>query len=288
MNLNLLRVFIAVVEQGGVNQAATYLSISQPAISKNIQELERQVGLALFYRVGRTNKLTEAGEVFYANTRSILAVERAADNALEQLRTLETGHLFIGASRTIGSYILPTLMGQFHLKYPQIRLFLDIGNTPHIAQRLLAADLDVAFVESRVNSPEFDVRHWQDDHLVMIANKDHPSQMTIEALETADMIVREPESGTRQMIERHFKERGLTQRIILELSSNEAIKQAVMAGMGIAFVSLATIRLEMQTEQITILNIPGFEISRPLTRLLVNDRPSSPALRTFLAFLDES
>jgi DNA-binding transcriptional LysR family regulator len=287
MNLNLLKVFIAVVERGGVNQAAQHLAISQPAISKNVQELERQLGLPLFYRVGRSNKLTEAGELLYANTRSILAAERAAENALEQLRNLETGQLFIGASRTIGSYILPTLMGQFRRRHPHIRLFLDIRNTPQIAQQLLTAELEVAFVESEVDAPEFDVRHWQEDELVVIASMDHQPQMTLANLQAEEFIVREPEAGTRQLVERYFKARGLTQHIGLELSSNEAIKQAVMAGMGIAIVSRATVRLELQAQQIRVLEIPDFQISRPLTRLLVKDRPISPALRTFLAFLDE-
>jgi DNA-binding transcriptional LysR family regulator len=137
-----------------------------------------------------------------------------------------------------------------------------------------------------VDSEEFEVRHWQDDKLVIIANKDHPPVTSIEALLEEDFIVREPEAGTRQMVERYFQERGLTQHIILELTSNEAMKQVVMAGMGIAILSHAVIRLEHQAGQIAILDVPGFQISRPLLRLNVKDRPSSPALRTFLAFLD--
>src|SRR5690242_9690611 len=142
MNLHLLRLFATVAEQGSFSRAASLLYISQPAISKGVQELERQLGTTLLDRSGRGVALTEAGETLLPHAQHLFAVERAAETALEQLEGLERGQLAIGASSTIGIYLLPPLLGRFRQRYPGIRLFLDIGNTQQIGERLRMTPLD--------------------------------------------------------------------------------------------------------------------------------------------------
>lgn len=290
LNLHLVRIFVAVAEARNFSRAAEQLYISQPAVSKGIQELEQQLGMSLFNRVGRSIQLTEAGEVLYANARIIFASERAAETALEQMRGLQRGHLAVGASATIGSYMLPSLLGAFNRLYPGINLFLDIGNTPQIADRLLHARLDTAFVEGAVDPARFQLSHWRDDRLVVIADIHHPlgaqQSISLDQLRDVTVIMREPESGTRLIVQNVLRAKGIEIMPGLELSSNEAIKQAVMAGLGLAIVSTETIRLELETNRLLILDVPDLTIVRPLVRLEVEGRPPSPALRAFQSYVN--
>lgn len=291
LNLHLLRIFGAVVEHGGFSQAARKLYISQPAVSQAVQELERQVELPLVIRSGRTIRLTEAGRLLYDYTRQILATEHAAELALEQLRGLERGQLAIGASSTIGVYLLPRLLSIFHQRYPGIRLRLDIGSTAQIVERLLTAELDTALVEGPVPHPHIDAQFWRDDQLVVIAMPAHPitheQPVSLQRLLAEPFVCREPTSGTREIIDAVFHERGAARQIAIELGSTEAIKQAVMAGLGLAIVSVATVSSELVLGNLAILDVPELTICRPLKQLTVAGRPASPALVAFQALLND-
>ncbi|MBZ0302445.1 MAG: LysR family transcriptional regulator, partial [Anaerolineae bacterium] len=169
MNLYLLRVFATVAEHGSFSQAARALYISQPAVSKGVQSLEQQIGMRLLDRSHRDISLTEAGHLLYDYAQRIFAAERAAESALEQLNGLERGHLALGASHTIGTYLLPPLMGLFHQRYPGVRLSLEIANTQQILIDLRTRPLDLAFVEGPVSDANLVVAPWRTDRLVVIA-----------------------------------------------------------------------------------------------------------------------
>ncbi|HEU5015431.1 MAG TPA: LysR substrate-binding domain-containing protein [Roseiflexaceae bacterium] len=291
MNLHLLRLFATVAEQGSFSRAASLLYISQPAISKGVQELERQLGTTLLDRSGRGVALTEAGETLLPHAQHLFAVERAAETALEQLEGLERGQLAIGASSTIGIYLLPPLLGRFRQRYPGIRLFLDIGNTQQIGERLRMTPLDTVFVEGPVDLPHTEVTPWRDDTLVVIAAPDHPlagkQRMPLDNVLAEPFVLREGGSGTRYVIEQALRERGITLKITMELGSTEAIKQVVSAGLGLAIVSEATIALELQAERLAVLDVPELTLGRVLTQLHVVGRPPSRALQAFEALLRE-
>ncbi|MCC7446348.1 MAG: LysR family transcriptional regulator [Anaerolineae bacterium] len=292
LNLHLLRIFGAVVDSGSFSGAARKLYISQPAVSQAVQELERQVGLSLLIRSGRSIRLTEAGRLLYDYTRQILATEHAAELALEQLRGLEHGQLAIGASSTIGVYLLPRLLSSFHQRYPGIRLRLDIGSTAQIVERLLTADLDTALVEGPVAHPHITTQFWRDDALVVIAMPTHPiaheQPVALSRLLAEPFVCREPTSGTREIIDVVFQERGVAREIAIELGSTEAIKQAVMAGLGLAIVSVATVASELALGNLAVLHVPDLAIRRPLKQLTVIGRPASPALVAFQALLNDA
>ncbi len=292
LNLHLLRIFGAVVENGSFSQAARKLYISQPAVSQAVQELERQVELPLVIRSGRRIKLTEAGSLLYDYTRQILATEHAAELALEQLRGLEHGQLAIGASSTIGVYLLPRLLSIFHRRYPGIRLRLDIGSTAQIVERLLVADLDTALVEGPVTHPHIAAQFWRDDQLVVIAMPAHSviceQPVSLQRLLAEPFVCREPTSGTREIIDAAFQERGMERNIAIELGSTEAIKQAVIAGLGLAVVSVATVSSEVALGNLAVLDVSELAIQRPLKQLTVSGRPASPALVAFQALLDDT
>jgi DNA-binding transcriptional LysR family regulator len=290
LNLHLLRVFTAVAELGSFSRAAEALYISQPGVSKAVAELERQIGIPLIDRPARTVRLTEAGVMLYSHAQQLFATERAAERALAQLQRLETGSLAIGASSTIGIYLLLPLIGAFHRRYPRLRLFLDIDNTRQIVERLRSSPLDVAFVEGPVEAPDLVVEPWREDMLVVIAPPEHPlvriEPVTLEQLLVEPFVLREPGSGTREVIEAELRARGVHLRVEMALGSTEAIKQAVSAGLGLAIVSAATIKVELEIGQLVVLNVANMAIYRQLTRVSLVGRPSSPALTAFQSLFD--
>lgn len=286
LNLHLVRIFTAVATQGSFTGAAEALHISQSAVSRAVRELERQVGMALVERHARGVILTEAGKQLVLHARRIFALERLAELSLEELQTLQRGHLAIGASTTIGIYMLPVLLGIYHRRYPGIELFLDIANTQQIVKHVLDHRLDVAYVEGPVEQSDLVLTPWREDELVVIASPDHPlaqrPSLTVRDLHMASFIIREVGSGTRETMEQAFARHGIAIRAVMELGSTEAIKQAVAAQLGISVVSRFTVQLELETRRLVILPVEDLTIHRSLTCVRHPDRPVSHALDAWL------
>jgi DNA-binding transcriptional LysR family regulator len=284
LNLHLLRIFTTVVEQHGFSRAATVLYISQPAVSKSVQELENQLGVLLIDRSQRRLVLTEAGMILFEHAQRLFAVERAAEAALEQLHGLERGHLSIGASQTIGTYLLPPLLGLFHQRYPGVQLSLEIENTQRVIDDLRTKPLDLAFVEGPASDPDLVITTWRTDRLVVIAPPDHPlsaRRVSLEQVNHYPYVQRESGSGTRDIVEQALFQRGLKLNVALELGSNQAVKQAVIAGLGISIVSEATLDLEHNAGILAVIEPYDFYLSRPLSLVTVQGRPESRALAAF-------
>src|SRR4028119_1453575 len=223
LNLHLLRVFALVAEHGNLSRAAQAAHISQPAVTKAIQELEKQVGIPLLERGARGVRLTEAGTVLQEHARAIYAAEQVAEDELRSLRGLSGGTLRIGASLTIANYYLPPLVVEFHAQHPQLELLLSSNNTEMITRLLLDYKLDVALVEGPVHHERIVVRKWRDDELVVVASPDHPlakrKRLKIANLANEDWVVREPGSGTREVVEDALRERGIQWHYTLEMNS---------------------------------------------------------------------
>lgn len=289
LNLHLVRIFAAVAEEQSFTRAALRLMISQPAVSKAVQELERQIGSALLERETGGVRLTEAGATLYRHARTIFATERVAEEELAALQGLRRGTLHIGASTTIAIYLLPRLLGAFQRRYPGIEIHLTSANTHEIARLLLDYRLDLALVEGPVEDRQIDVVPWRDDELVVIAAPDHPlaqqASIDLQALAAAPFITREPGSGTGAVAAQALQAHGLEPRIVLELGSTEAIKQAVAAGLGIAIVSRATLDDQLALGRVRILTIPRLVIRRDLTELRRHGHTPSLAARAFASFL---
>jgi DNA-binding transcriptional LysR family regulator len=286
LNLHLVRVFVAVVEQGSFTRAAEALSISQSAASRAIQELERQLGLPLLERRARGVAPTDAGEQLAAHARAIFVHERLAEEALGELRGLQKGRLALGASSTIGIYMLPPLLGAYRRRYPGIELFLDIGNTQQIVAHLHEHRLDVAYVEGPVADASVERAPWHEDELVVIAAPEHPlawrQPLSAGDLSGAPFVLREAGSGTREVMEQALAGRGIVVQAVMELGSTEAVKQAVAAGLGISIVSRFTIQLELAVRRLAVLSLADMTIRRQLTRLQLSERPVSRALAAWL------
>jgi len=293
MNFNHLLIFHKVAEKRHFTRAAEELFISQPAVSKQIAELEKQLGQPLFVQVGRKIHLTEAGQILYDYATRIFALSTEAEVVLDELHDLKRGRLAVGASTTIGIYLLPELLGEYRSQYAQIELFLAIANAEEIQERLLAHSIEVGLVEGAVTHAELASQEWRQDELVLITSVQRPTIVeegqSIRSLLTQNIpfILREPGSGTRTVLEDAIAAQGM-QAIhpFLELGSTEAIKKAVIAGLGVSFVSQHTIGLELAAGLIKSVPVPDFKLTRFLYLVYPKQKRLSKAAQTFIKLIN--
>ena len=289
MNLNHLAIFHAVAESGSVSAAAKRLHISQPAVSKQLREFEEKEGLPLFDRLPKGMRLTAAGEMLRAYARQIFAAEEDAERRLAELRGLQSGRLAIGASTTIGNYLLPVILTRFQQLYPGVEVQLDIANTEIIQSRLLANTLDLGFTEGFVDNAQFDARVLGMDELVLIAAPTHPlfkrTDLTAAEVFSEPCILREAGSGTRAVIERALRARGINLETRMSLGSPEAIKQAVAAGAGISLVSRLTVATELLAGTLRVVPVSDLHLERPLHQISLTHKSPSRTVERFLALL---
>ncbi|HEV7705169.1 MAG TPA: LysR substrate-binding domain-containing protein [Gemmatimonadaceae bacterium] len=289
LNLHHLRIFARVAELGGFSRAAEALRLSQPAVSKSVRELERQLQTTLFDRAAGALRLTDAGAALLPRARELFAVERLAEEELRRLHGLEDGVLRIGASTTIATYLLPSYLARFRDAHPGVALRLTTANTRDVALALVERRVEVALVEGPVDDPRLRIVAWRDDELVLIAPPTHAlarkRRVTPADLATVPFIARERGSGTRRVAEAALASQGISLRIALRLSSTEAIMRAVAAGLGVAIVSRAAIEDQLSLSRIVALKLRGLAFPRALSELRLAGGAESPAAAAFRAML---
>jgi len=286
MNLNHLSIFQAVAASGSVSGGARQLHISQSAVSKQLAEFERALGVVLLDRLPRGVRPTEAGRLLLGYANRLFAIEAEAVQALGDLQQLGRGRLAIGASRTIGGYMLPETLAAFARRHPGVELSLRVENTQAIEAKLLAGEIDIGFAEGVVSSEQLDYRVYAEDELVLIAAPRHPAAaggpLPLAALAEHPLLMHEPGSGTRAVTERALAARGIRPRPAMTLASTEAIKHAVASGVALAFLSAQAIRTELKAGILRVVEVKGLRIRRPLYRVLLRSAWHSPALEAFL------
>lgn len=289
MNLNLLRTFAAVAEQASFSRAAEAIHVSQPAVSRAVRELEEQLDIPLVERGRREIRLTEAGAALFAHARAIFALEQAALADIRGRRDIEHGSLTMGASKMIQAYLLPDLIRRFADRYPGVDVRILSDNTDAIERKLLAYELDIAFVEAPIHDSRVELTFWRDDRLVILAAPHHPiaDRRSVDPgrLSRQRWIVREEGSGTRAITERLLREAGVDMRRILEVGSNGALVQSVAAGLGLAMVSVEAARDQIALGSVGILELPGKRFGRPLYRARLRSRPASPTTQALEAMI---
>ena len=264
MTLEQLRIFVAVAERQHVTQAARALNLGQSAASAAIAALEARHGTHLFHRVGRGIALTEAGRVFLAEARAVLARAEAAELALAELAGLRRGRLLVQASQTIAGYWLPHHLVAFRRRYPGIEIRLGIGNTAQVAAAVLDGAAELGFVEGAVHDVRLHASRVATDRMVLVVGPEHPwgqrDAIAPAELAASAWVLREPGSGTRAAFEALLAAHGLAlpdMQVAMELPSNEAVRSAVEAGAGATLVSASVAAGSLEAG---LLRLVGFAV----------------------------
>ena len=292
MNPEHLALFHAVVETGSITAGAAHLHLSQPAGSKRLAELERLVGLTLFDRLPKRGvRLTAAGEVLATFSGRLVALQAQAERSLRGMVNLESGRLAIGASSTIGAYLLPAPIAAFRSDHPGLEIELRIGNSDTIVALLRDARIDIAFTEDNRAAPGDGITSeiLCADELVVVCRPGHAllqrPPLPPDELVRYPFILRESGSGTRGVLETAFAAHGLGIIPDLVFGSNEAIKQALPGCNHLTALPRMSITNELRFGLLAELPSPGLQMRRELLLLRQDWRSDAPAARTFLAGL---
>lgn len=289
MNLNHLRVFASVAQAGNLTRAARALHLSQPAVSKQLADLEQDLGAMLFDRLPRGVRLTAAGEALRPHAERILLAEKAAQHDLRGLLGMSHGRLSIGASTTIGSYLVPSLFGELRRVHPTLELDLQIANTAAIQAAVLDNDVDLGLTEGLIAADALHVESVAADEMVAIAPPGHPAlaraPLRASELGALPLLMRERGSGTREVVEAALRDRGLSIEPVMSLGGTEALKNAVLHGLGLAIVSRLTVEHELRIGRLAELPIEDLRIRRDLHLVTLQGKTPSPAAAAFIALL---
>ncbi len=288
LTLRQIEVFIAVARHKNYTRAAEDLHLSQPAVSMQIRQLEDGIGLPLFEQVGKQIHLTDAGEQMYIYGREIADLLAEAENVFEAIQGVQFGTLTISVATT-ASHFATRLLAEFTKQHEGITISLDVTNRQALRKQLENNEPDLVIMGQPPGGLDVEAAVFMENPLVMIAPADHPliKQKNIPLSHFADesFVVREVGSGTRGATQRFFDEHGVSFNTAIEMTSNEAIKQAVEAGLGLGIVSLHTLELELETGRIGILDVQDFPIIRHWYVLQRKGKRLSPAAHAFKDFV---
>ena len=290
VTLRQLRVFAAAARLLNFGKAAAELHLTPPAVSMQIRELELQVGLPLFERHGKTITLTVTGEYLVVYARRVLATLREAEDALARFRGLESGRLTLGLVST-AKYFVPRLLASFREEHPHIEVRLTIGNREQLVAQLQGKDLDLAIMGRPPRDLATRAEPFAAHPLGIVCAADHPllrrEQVPAQALAQHPFIIRESGSGTRRAMEDYLREHHVLPRFEMELPSNETIKQTVMAGMGISFLSLHTVGIELRHGLLGVPDVEGLPLVRSWQVVHLASKLLSPSAEAFRYFVLE-
>lgn len=265
ITLRQLKVFEAVARQLSYSKAARELHLTQPAVSMQVRSLEESIGLPLTEQLGKRIFLTEAGREVFHYSHNIAGLLSDMEAVLTGLKGLEHGNLKIAVAST-ANYYSTQLLTRFRAIHPTITINLDVTNRQSIIAQLVANQIDLAIMGLPPEGLGLQTESFMENPLVMIAPPTHrlagKKTIPLRDLVQESFVVREEGSGTRGAMERFFREHGMSPRLELVMSTNEAIKEAVQAGMGLAVVSLHTVLLELETGRLVILPVEHFPILR--------------------------
>lgn len=288
-SLHALAILDAVAAAGTMTAAAENEGLSQPAISTQIKALERHYGTPLLERHGRGIRPTQAGQLVADYASQILALVDELGRSVTGIGDLSAGELIVGASTTVGEHLLPAYLGQFHAAYPRVRLSIRIGNSAAISKLVADRELDLAVVGEKPADTALVAQPMFEDHLVAFVSSGDPllSQAPLAPLALCgrQFVLRERGSATRALAERCLSEISCGPGHVIELGSNEAVKRAVAAGLGIGVLSTHTIAAERQAGLLVDLPVLGWDCQRSFWLIRRHDRSLSRAEEAFLALM---
>jgi LysR family transcriptional regulator, low CO2-responsive transcriptional regulator len=288
LTLRQLRIFESVSRHLSFSRAADELHLTQPAVSMQVKQLEDSVGLPLFEQIGKKIFLTEAGQEMYHHCRIIGQQLRDAEDALMMLKGVSSGKLSIALLST-AKYFAPALLAGFCKRYPGVQLKLAVSNRETLLRELADNAFDIAIMGRPPDGLPTVAEPFAKNPHVVVAPADHPlarsRRIPLERLARETFLLREQGSGTRYLLERLFAEKELPLNAGMEMSSNETIKQAVMAGMGISLLSVYTVLMELKLGRLVVLNVAGLPIVREWCVVHREKKRLSPVALAFKDFM---
>jgi len=288
VTLRQMKVFAVVARHLSFTRAARELHLTQPAVSQQIRLLEQEVGLPLFEKIGRKVHLAPAGEELLRYANQTLELLREASESLAAMRGLRRGVLKLGAVST-AKYFAPSLLSAFTPAYPEVTIKFAVGNRGEIIKQLAANEIDLVIMGRPPRELDTIAEPFAKHPLIIIASPGHPlarrRRIALQQLASQQFLIREEGSGTRASMEYVFRERQVPFRVSMEVSSNETIKQAVMANMGISFISAHTVGLELAAGKLASLDVIGLPIVRDWYVIHLREKHLAPIAAAFRAFL---
>ena len=293
MDLRRLEIFVKVAELGSFSRAAQALSLTQPTVSEHVRALEDELGVQLLDRLGRGAATTRAGHLLLGYAQRMLTLAREARQAIDQFQGRLSGELIIGGSTIPGEYVLPALVGQFKAKQAEISIVLLIGDSRQVTEWVEDGRVELGVVGARPGQRFLEARELMTDELVVVVPAEHAwarrQNVTLAEVQAEPMVVRERGSGSRQALEQALGEAGTSLaafKLVGEMGSTQAIKQAVRAGVGVSLISRRAVEDECRAGVVWCLTIERLDVQRAFYLITHRDRTRSPLGLAFLAFLE--
>jgi DNA-binding transcriptional LysR family regulator len=282
-----LRVFEASARLGCFARAAEELHLAQPTVSVQIKKLSETIGFPLFEQVGKRIYLTDAGQRVYAGCNDVFCALSSIEERLAEMRGLDSGHLQLAVTSS-AKYFAPRLLGAFTQRYPGVEASLHINNRSALIERLKNNEDDLYLFADPPDQQEVMVQAILSNPLVVFARSDHPmageKDVALARLASEPFLIREPGSGTRMATLKLFERRGLAPKIRMELSTNEAIREAILAGLGVSILSRYTFGLEPEQTKLVCLDVEGFPLESHWHFVYPVGKYLSVAARAFMDF----
>jgi DNA-binding transcriptional LysR family regulator len=293
VDLRQLEIFVKVAELGSFSKAAESLYLTQPTVSEHIRTLEDELGVRLLDRLGRGAAVTRAGQLLLSYAHRILGLSREARQAMEGFQGRMSGELQVGASTIPGEYILPAMIGRFKDKYPDISITLLIGDSQAVVEWVAQGRAELGVVGARLAQRGVEYKELMPDEVVVVVPASHAwhgrKQITLEELRNEPLLIRERGSGTRAALEAALSDAGLDLgafRIVGEMGSTQAIKQAVKAGVGVSVISRRAVEEECRSGLVWCLKIRDLRVTRAFYLATHRDRSRSPLAEAFRSFIE--
>ncbi|MFE4706217.1 selenium metabolism-associated LysR family transcriptional regulator [Peribacillus simplex] len=286
-----LKVFVTVIEQKNFSRAGDILNLSQPGVSLHIRNLENELGTKLIYRSPKQVQITEPGKILYRHAKQMLDHYETAIREINEFNNVVSGTMKIGASFTIGEYYLPKVLAEFAAQYPMVDIQIIISNSNEVIQGIRSNKLDIGLIEGETDYKDIDVRPFMNDEMIVVVPPVHPlSQMDLiesTLLQNQTWVLREQGSGTRTYSDKLLSSLELNIKKTFIFTSIQGVKEAVMAGLGIALLSRLTVQKELKSNELKTFHLKNEPIIRPFSIVKKLDLEASKAMELFLRKIEE-
>lgn len=291
MYYDALRTFVTLAEVKNFTKTAEKLLMSQPSVSLHIKNLEKEFQTKLFLRSPKFLKITPTGDILYERAKQMISIyEQTKQDILEHHNSV-IGELKIGASFTIGEYILPSLLIDLQRDFPNLELQIVIGNTDEVVQSVLLFQVDIGLIEGQTNEKELSVHPFMQDELFIIASNNHPlacfGEVTITDFQNQTWVTREVGSGTREYLNHVIQSNGLKVKSFITISSNQGVKETIMNGVGLSLLSYSVIERDLQHGTLSIIPLKNMSFNRTLSYVYSPNMKSKKTVETFINALDK-